>query len=133
MRRCLAHGAEALTYQLLMLSGDSPGVGSLNSEQEGPLVRRLLSYLNLHLTEDLSLDGLAERFYISKHHLNKIFKRSTSTTVMDYVIHKRVAMARQLIREGLPGGGGSRTERVSRLLRLLPGLQARYRRYPIIL
>ena len=28
--------AEALTYQLLMLSGDSPGVGSLNSEQEGP-------------------------------------------------------------------------------------------------
>ena len=99
--------AEALTYQLLMLSGDSPGVGSLNSEQEGPLVRRLLSYLNLHLTEDLSLDGLAERFYISKHHLNKIIKRSTSTTVMDYVIHKRVAMARQLIREGLPAAAAA--------------------------
>lgn len=98
--------AQSLIYQLFLLEQeDNPEESA--QEADASLIRRLLSYLNQHLTGELTLDGLAEQFYISKHHLNKIFRRSTSTTVMDYVIHKRVAMACQLIREGVPASAAA--------------------------
>ena len=37
----------------------------------------LLQYLNLHLTEPLTIDQLAERFYISKYHMMQRFRQET--------------------------------------------------------
>lgn len=39
-------------------------------------------------------------FFISKYYMNRAFKKATGTTVMDYLIYKRVIMARQLILNG---------------------------------
>lgn len=60
----------------------------------------MIRYLNEHLTDPISLDLLAGQFYISKYYLNRAFKKATGTTVMDYVIYKRVVMARQLMLNG---------------------------------
>ncbi|MFD2332399.1 helix-turn-helix domain-containing protein [Cohnella sp. GCM10020058] len=63
-------------------------------------VERIIGYLNAHIAEDISLDELSALFFVSKHHLNKIFRKATGTTVGNYVIHKRVALARQLMMQG---------------------------------
>ena len=61
----------------------------------------LLSYLNEHLTEELSIDILAEKFYISKYYLMHSFKKETGYTIGNYVSIKRLRYARELIRQGM--------------------------------
>ena len=60
----------------------------------------IIRYLNEHLTEPVTLDELSGRFFISKYYMNRAFKKATGTTVMDYLIYKRIVMARQLMLNG---------------------------------
>lgn len=71
------------------------------SDSEEPS-RRIIDYINRHLSDDLSLDHICERFYISKPQLCRIFKASTGSTVWEYVTIKRLMAAQQLISEGTP-------------------------------
>lgn len=61
----------------------------------------ILYYLDEHFTQPISLDMLAERFFVSKSHLNQMFRKMTGTTVMDYVTHKRVNYVQQLLSGGI--------------------------------
>ena len=63
-------------------------------------ITEIIRYLNEHLTEPVTLDDLSSRFFISKYYMNRAFKKATGTTVMDYLIYKRVVMARQLMLNG---------------------------------
>lgn len=65
-------------------------------------IRNVINYINLHIGEDLSLDGLSSQFFISKSYLNRQFKKITGSTVWEYIIIKRLLWARQQIRNGLP-------------------------------
>ena len=62
----------------------------------------IIAYLNRHFTEAITLDDLAERFFISKNHLNRSFRKATGTTVRDYLINKRVTYVQQLLINGIP-------------------------------
>ena len=44
------------------------------------------NYLDEHYTDKISLDDLAERFFINKFYLSKIFKETYGTTVNNYLI-----------------------------------------------
>ena len=55
-------------------------------------------FLDEHYTEKVSLDDLAERFFINKFYLSKIFKETYGTTVNNYLISKRITRAKQLLR-----------------------------------
>lgn len=55
-------------------------------------------YLDEHYTERITLDDLAERFFINKFYLSKIFKETYGTTVNNYLISKRITRAKQLLR-----------------------------------
>ncbi len=65
-------------------------------------VAAMVQYINNHLTEDLSLAVLSSQFYLSKAHLNRIFKRTTGSTVWNYIITKRLLQARELLNGGMP-------------------------------
>ena len=60
----------------------------------------LIEYVNQNLDRDLSLNGIAGHFYLSKSQLSRLFKRMTGTTLWDYILIKRLLLARALIREG---------------------------------
>ena len=64
-------------------------------------IRSIILYINQHFTEDLSLDALCKQFGISKSYLNKRFKEIAGTTLWDYVLIKRLTIARQNIHNGL--------------------------------
>ena len=55
-------------------------------------------HLDEHFTEKIMLDELAEKFFINKFYLSKIFKEAYGTTVNNYLISKRITRAKQLLR-----------------------------------
>lgn len=61
----------------------------------------ILDYIQEHLTEPLTLDQIASKFFISKHYLCRIFKTATGFSVMEYIIHSRILRARQLLQTGV--------------------------------
>nr|WP_297279574.1 AraC family transcriptional regulator [uncultured Butyricicoccus sp.] len=69
---------------------------------ENEKINELVSYINDHLSDDLTLDRLADACYISKSHLAHQFKTYTGLTLYQFIIKKRVTVARNLIREGEP-------------------------------
>ena len=62
---------------------------------------QILRYMDEHLTEDVSVDDLADRFYISKYHMMRRFREETGTSVHTYLSDKRLLLARELIQSGL--------------------------------
>ena len=62
----------------------------------------ILSYINEHLTENLSIDSLSEKFYTSKYYLMHSFKKETGYTIRNYLTLKRLRYARELIQGGTP-------------------------------
>lgn len=68
---------------------------------EDPRVLEWMDYLDRHLAEDLDMDALAERFYISKFHMMRLFKAQTGFTVHTYLLQRRLLAARQLIERGM--------------------------------
>ena len=65
-------------------------------------VYSVLGYINEHYSENLTLDDLANRFFISKYHLSREFQRLVGTSVHRYIIQKRLVMAKQMLSEGKP-------------------------------
>ena len=64
-------------------------------------IQRVLQVIAGELTEDLSAESLAERFYMSKYHLMRRFREETGYTLHRYVSGKRLLLARDLLGRGL--------------------------------
>ncbi len=63
-------------------------------------ITEIIQYIDRHLFENISLDVICNRFFISKTHLNKIFKENTNTTVWKYIVAKRLTYAKELLQNG---------------------------------
>lgn len=73
-------------------------------EEYSPQVGRIILYLEDHLTEELSLDELAEKVELSKYQLIRRFREEKGTTPWKYVIQQRVEKAKRLLERGTPSG-----------------------------
>lgn len=65
-------------------------------------IANILQYINHNLNGDLSVENLSSRYYVSKYHLMRKFKEETGYTLHNYIINKRLLMARTLISQGMP-------------------------------
>lgn len=63
-------------------------------------IKEVILYINKNLTGPLSLEEIAEQFFITKYHLCRIFKQHTGYTVNQYVTHKRLMLAKELAESG---------------------------------
>ncbi|MBE7038562.1 MAG: helix-turn-helix domain-containing protein [Ruminococcaceae bacterium] len=73
-----------------------------NSTEDMPndIVKKIIDYLNENLAEIKSLDEIAEKFFISKCHLCRIFKTRTGITVNRYITNKRIMYVKKLCKKG---------------------------------
>ena len=62
----------------------------------------IMHYLDSHLTEDINIDTLAEKFYISRFHMMRRFREETGTTIHSYISDHRLMLARDWIGQGIP-------------------------------
>lgn len=60
----------------------------------------VVSYINQHLFDNLSLENICQQFYLSKSQVNRLFRRSTGTTVWKYILVKRLHAARSMLING---------------------------------
>ena len=65
-------------------------------------IEELLRYINHNLTEDLSIETLARKYYLSKYHMMRKFKEETGYTIHNYIVSKRLLLARTQICRGEP-------------------------------
>ncbi len=94
----LSVSVEALLSRIMVMSRACQGTSA--GHPVSNTVTDVIRYLNRNLEKNVTLDFLSEHFFISKHYLNKVFRKATGTTVMDYLLHKRIAIARQLLTAG---------------------------------
>lgn len=57
-------------------------------------------YIKGNLKGDLSIDSLAERFFISKYHFMRLFKEQTGYPVHQYILEKRLLYTKYLTERG---------------------------------
>lgn len=67
-------------------------------------LKSIISYINNNYTDEISLNELAEQFFISKYHLCRIFKEGTGITVHNYITNKRLMRVKELKSEGYSMG-----------------------------
>ncbi len=93
--------AQFMVYinRIFLKSSTAPDQKSYSSDSQ---VEQLLKYINRNLSENLSIDHLAERFFFSKYHMMRKFKKETGYTIHNYIISKRLLHARFLIAQGTP-------------------------------
>ncbi len=64
-----------------------------------PKISEVIRYINANLDQSLTLEELSARFYISKYHLLREFKKSTGYTIHRFIHKKRMILARELLAE----------------------------------
>lgn len=60
-------------------------------------VEQVMGWINENYAQKITLNGLAERFFISPFYLEKKFKESTGYSVNQYVIDRRMGEAQRLL------------------------------------
>lgn len=56
------------------------------------------AYLDTHYREKITLDELAESFYINKYYLTRLFKEQFGHSINTYLTQKRITHAKELLR-----------------------------------
>ena len=68
-----------------------------NVNSYSPRIRNILSYIHNHFQQDISLETIADTFWIHKVYLAKIFKQETGRSVNEYIRNVRIEKAKELL------------------------------------
>ena len=66
-------------------------------KEEQGLYQNLIAFIERHLEEDLSLDRLANEFFVSKYHIAHVFKENLGLSVHQYITKKRLEQCKDAI------------------------------------
>lgn len=66
------------------------------------LFSQICDYIHSHLEEDLSLDVLAEQFYVSKYYIAHSFKENMGISTHQYILKQRLHASKSSILSGTP-------------------------------
>lgn len=94
---CLSYLALILS-QLCRLSIQEPQ--EVDFSLSSRVVYDVIQYINQNFGEELTLDSLANQFFVSKFHLSREFARVTGSSVHRYITQRRLIAAKQLMSEG---------------------------------
>ena len=66
------------------------------------IIQDVLTYINNHYTQPLTIAQLAREFNISVSYLSHEFTKFTSRSVYEYILYRRVMLAKQMIHTDMP-------------------------------
>lgn len=67
-------------------------------------VGKVIIYIEQHLTEDLSLNKLADEIELSKYQLIRGFQKEEGTTPWKFLVQKRIENVKKLLEDGMSPG-----------------------------
>jgi len=97
---------ERVAFMELMVLLNSLFINNNRSEivdsnfQYNQQVQEILTYINQHITETITVERLAEQFYLSTSYICRIFKATTGTTINKYINARRITIAKSLLTMG---------------------------------
>jgi two-component system response regulator YesN len=69
----------------------------LSLEQSQSVVEKVLQFISLHLSEDLSREEIASHVFLNPDYLTRIFKKETGLAISDYLFQERLKLAKELL------------------------------------
>lgn len=96
-----------VTVERLMEEAEDAVVRTAPRAATRELADRCCTYIETHLYEDLTLNNVAQTFYVSPEHLTRTFKREKGVTFYQYVLLQRIQESKKLL---LAGKGSSLTD-----------------------
>lgn len=60
----------------------------------------IMNYIDEHLTEKLSLDSISAAISLDKYYISHLFKSETESSVFQYILVKRIALAKEMLTKG---------------------------------
>lgn len=99
------YGSDLLTQaylvQLLVFVNQLYESSPISGSDSIPIkVQPVLQYVDRHISESLTLDGIAEALSMDKFYLSHLFKKETGSTLFQYIVVKRVTLAKSLLSRG---------------------------------
>ncbi len=83
-------------FLLTVLTGIQPEKAELAPQQDTDILQ-VVSYINEHCFENLTVEELSQQFHLSRSHLSHRFMQCTGRGVYEYILYRRITRARQLI------------------------------------
>jgi len=74
-------------------------ISNTKTETENPVITKVRTFINLHLSSDFSLDDAAQNAGVSSFYLSKLFKEEMNDTFINYVTELKMEKAAHLLRE----------------------------------
>jgi AraC-like DNA-binding protein len=68
-----------------------------DSHYKSDVVHQIISYLDAHYSEKISLDAIAQNMYLSAVYISKIFKDETGESPINYLIKIRLEKAKEML------------------------------------
>lgn len=92
----------SLTMQLLLILNKNFKGADYNYENVliPEALAPILEYIDFYLYDDLSLQTLEMKFNINRYHISRLFKNTFNSTIHEYIIFKRLSMAKRLLKSG---------------------------------
>lgn len=78
-----------------------PSPAKASSVISNSIIQEVLTYINSNYTQPLKMEQLAKQFGISVSYLSHEFVRFTNRSVYDYILYRRVMLARQMMQDDL--------------------------------
>lgn len=72
-----------------------------NSYKYNHQVDDILAYINQNIAQPITIEQLANQFFLSESYICRIFKAATGTTINKYITARRISIAKSLLNEGV--------------------------------
>lgn len=88
-------------YDLIhgMIIGYCDAVNNYKLKNYSTLVRKVVDYINLNLINDLSVQNLADLFYVSPTYLTRIFKKEVNYSIVEYINKQKIRRSTLLLKD----------------------------------
>lgn len=73
---------------------------TLNISSTQKTVNEIIAYINLHITEQITLEEIADHFFLNKDYLARQFKKHAHVTLGHYIASQKIALAQELLAHG---------------------------------
>ncbi len=70
---------------------------SIGDKEKDDIVDIVTKYISSHISDNMSVEGLAGMVYVGPDHLTRSFKKRFNLTVSDYIMQQRMLMAGELL------------------------------------
>lgn len=86
---------------LILLEIINSEIKPLPSSPSSSLVKDVASFINSKFTSNLSVESIADSFFVSRSYLSHEFKKHFNVSIKQYITRKRMLYARKLIKSGV--------------------------------